>query len=132
MRSLPSFKSIFKNMLKLDPMKMISGKKYFIKSILCYTFPFNAAVRFRQYHTKHEWDYPSQSSIQTISAEFIIPASSKGSAFPWTVRMEYIKECYIIAGSCPLQRDIQLGLLGSLPNGKIIPYDVSRLIASYV
>jgi len=118
-------------MLKIDPLKMITGKKYFIKSILCDTFPFNAAVRFCQYHTKNEWDYLSQSPIQIISAEFIIPASSRGSAFPWTVRMEYIKECYAIAGSCPLQRDIQLGLLGSLPNGKTIPYDVARLIASY-
>jgi hypothetical protein len=119
-------------MLKINPMEMVAGKKYFVKSILCHTFPFNTAVRFSEYHTKSEWDYLSQSSIQIISAEFIIPASSRGSAFPWTVRMEYIKECYAISGSCPLQRDIQLGLLGSLSSGKTIPYDVARLIASYV
>jgi hypothetical protein len=119
-------------MLKLDPMKMVPGKKYFIKSILCNTFRLNIAVRFCQYHTKHEWDYLTQSTIRIISADFIVPASSRGSAFPWTVRMDYIRECYAIAGSCPLQRDIQLGLLGSLPNGKTIPYDVARLIASYV
>jgi len=119
-------------MLKINLMEMVLGKKYFIKSILCHTIPFNTVVRFRQYYTKSEWDYLSQSSIQIISAEFIIPASSRGSAFPWIVRMEYIKECYAIAGSCPFQRDIQLGLLGSLPSGKTIPYDVARLIASYV
>ena len=119
-------------MLKINPMEMVPGKKYFIKSILCHTIPFNTVVRFHRYDTKNEWDYLSQSSIQIISAEFIIPDSSRGSTFPWTVCMEYIKECHAMLGSCPLQRNIQLGLLGTLPTGKTIPYDVARLIASYV
>ena len=132
MRSLDSFKTIFNNMLKLDPLKMVPGKKYFIKTILCHTFSYNTTVRFSEYDIKNEWDYLSQSPISITSAVFMIPASPSGSAFPWTVRMDYIKECYTITGSCPLQRDIQLGLLGSFPNGKTVPYDIARLIASYV
>jgi len=119
-------------MLQIDATHMIPGRKYYIKTILGFTIPYNTTLRFKQYYTRNEWDYFKQQSNQIQYADFIVPASTKGSTYDWGVSLENIKECYAIAGSSKEQRDIQLGLLGSLPSGKLIPYDVGRYIASYV
>ena len=119
-------------MLRIDVSHMISGRKYYIKTILADTISYSAILLFKQYYIQREWDHSLQQSNVIQYADFVFPASTKGSAFDWGVRVENIKECYAIAGSSKEQRNIQLGLLGSLPNGKSIPYDVGRLIASYL
>ena len=119
-------------MLQIDPTHMLPERKYYINTILVNTIPYNAILRFNQYYTRKEYDSYSSQFVKIQHADFVIPASTKGSAYNWSIRVEDIKECYAIAGSSKEQRDIQLGLLGSLPSGKSIPYDVGRYIASYV
>jgi len=123
-------------MLQIDPTHMIAGRRYFIKTILAGYIPYTATLRFNQYYTRKEWDYFTQQSITIQFADFIcqsfMQVMQKSAAYNWDVRVEDIKECYAIAGSSKEQRDIQLGLLGSLPSGKSIPYELGRYIASYV
>jgi len=119
-------------MLRIEPTHMIPGRKYYIKTILVDTISYNTTLRFKQYYTRREWDYITQRSITIQSADFICQSFMQEGVYNWSVRVEYIKECYAIAGSSKEQRDIQLGLLGTLPNGTSIPYDVGRYIASYV
>ena len=123
---------LFKRMLQIDATHMIPGRKYYIKTILGFTIPYNTTLRFKQYYTRSNWDHFKQRSITIQFAEFTCSMSIKGMGYEWGVLIENIKECYAISGSSKEQRDIQLGLLGSLPSGKLIPYDVGRLIASYV
>jgi len=113
-------------------LEMIPGRKYHIKTLLAYTIPYNTTLRFTQYYTRKEWDHATQRSIPIRFADFTVPASDCGPAFDWSVRVEHLREWVAIAGSCPQQRDAQLGLLGTLPTGQSLPYDLGRLIASYV
>ena len=99
-------------MLKIDSKYMLPGRKYFIKALLAEQIPWNSTYRFKHY--------------QKDFAVFAMSASTQGSAFDWSVRIQDIKECYAIPGSSIEQRDAQFGLLG------IVPYELGRLIASYV
>jgi len=120
-------------MLQIDPTSMIAGRRYFIKTILAGHIPYTATLRFNQYYTRKEWDHFTQRTITIQFADFICPSFMQGRTYyNWGVRVEDIKECYAIVGSSKEQRDIQLGLLGTLPNGTSIPYDLGRYIASYV
>ena len=119
-------------MLRIDATHMIPGRKYYIKTILVDTISYNTTLRFKQYYTQKEYGPYSWRSFKIQYADFIVPGSTKGYTYQWGVSLEDIKECYAIAGSSKEQRNIQFGLLGSLPSGKLIPYDVGRLIASYI
>jgi hypothetical protein len=115
-----------------DPRQMHPGKKYFIKTLLAYRIPINGTERFKTYVTDRSNWVPGDPPEGLQYAVFAIPASSRGSGYDWSVRMEDLRECYAVAGSCPQQRDVQLGLLGTLSIGQPLPYDLARLIASYV
>jgi hypothetical protein len=115
-----------------DPNQMLPGKKYFIKTLLAHTIPLNGIVRFKTYVTNRSTWVSGDPPEGRRFAVFVIPASSRGSAYDWSVNMEDLRESYIVVGSCPQQRDAQLGLLGTLPIGQSLPYDLGRLIASYV
>ena len=119
-------------MLKIDSTQMIPGRKYFIKTSILDTVPYNTTERFKMYKTDQTTWVSGDPPGGRRFAIFTIPASSHGSAFDWSVNMECIDECYTITGSSKEQCDAQLGLLGTLPIGLPLPYDIARLIASYV
>jgi hypothetical protein len=119
-------------MLKIDSTYMIPERKYFIKTSILDSMPYNTTARFKMYKTNQTTWVSGDPPGGRRFAVFTIPASSRGSAFDWSVNMESIDECYAIAGSSKEQRDAQLGLLGTLPLGQPLPYDIGRLIASYV